>query len=1113
MGESQKPQTPPPVRFITDEPAEKDSFDTHSKLAAAIAEAILTNAELKVIGLLGRWGSGKSTVIKYLSTEVEKRAPSRFKVFTYDAWLHQNDPPRRSFLDNLVASLDADGLIDNERWQTELKFLSGVLEKEDKVETPVLTNDAKFLFLSLLPVPIALSLISVDTIAGAFGANQSLAAVWSFWLAIGMIAFPVLAWPSRVLYLRWYKKRQAEWFPPFLISRHLGRKSTLVERSPNPGSLEFGQRFQDLMIEVSQKDKKLIIVIDNIDRVGDEDALEIWSNIRSFFLASHRTNIIGHEPFHPLVILPVDDGAIKKLFEQRGGTADAADSFISKTFDASFTVPTPVMSDWRAFLADQLKYAFGSRIKEYEIFHIRSFMEAYLKFRSNKQTPKALTPREINRFVNSVASLFLQWRDTEIGIVASSYFAIFRSQVSDNIMGFVLSPNDLLESVEPNWQQKIAALYFGVSLDKAAQVLLEEPLISSINEYEMSSFDGYAAIPGFGEVFSDMTSPYAGSVAEDKGQAWFYLNAAALLARMDRTDAPVWMKQAWSNLEQSIAKSVHFLDASKVFGERLTSVIPLISQSAVSPIAASVGIILIRFLEADNAWKDVSVAKDILVSIIERSDNPEEDVIGLTIKSTPEHFIRLLIAFDGNPEIQKRFTFEPKGDDGNFGQALSSLARDPDMAKGLPAIVEMLSVEDNRANLNIGDIDWQPLISDIADLAPNADSLFSQSRAVLPLIGHLAVTGDAAINLASAGVDQSWVSARLAEALQKGDESAIAAGYALLIWRVRDVPKPGSSWREHLRKYRALIDTTIKFLHKLNGGVTIEPIADSYADHYGSRDLLRAILMRQIELKDLGSIYPDKISKNFFRYYRIIPSSMKDDLLELLLGYKNFEENLGTAPWGEGLNSVADHLAKQGVKKGKEVRRTLIKRLVDSTGEDLLGALENGDEPFSRITKMHNDSSLNLPVESGPYRILESYAPKICSSSDPIVDRWFDLLRTIQMRKQKLLVNLLLGSILEMKECPSLYAILDHGARSLLSSGQLSDHPNSAIYKILLPALRRKGGRAVAKRYKRSIARWVHKADQRAEAKLRMRLTKLIGSPDKERSGFARAVRADWVGD
>ena len=91
------------LQFIRDEPADFDFFQTHTALAKAIAQSIISNPLLRTIGLLGRWGSGKSTVLLQLEKELKRAAPEKFHIFTYDAWLHQHDPVRRSFIEELSA--------------------------------------------------------------------------------------------------------------------------------------------------------------------------------------------------------------------------------------------------------------------------------------------------------------------------------------------------------------------------------------------------------------------------------------------------------------------------------------------------------------------------------------------------------------------------------------------------------------------------------------------------------------------------------------------------------------------------------------------------------------------------------------------------------------------------------------------------------------------------------------------------------------------------------------------------------------------------------------------------------------------------------------------------
>jgi putative protein kinase ArgK-like GTPase of G3E family len=59
------------LRFIPDEASEKDSFGSHTKTADVIATVLQTRPNLRVVGLLGTWGSGKSTVLQFIKKNLE----------------------------------------------------------------------------------------------------------------------------------------------------------------------------------------------------------------------------------------------------------------------------------------------------------------------------------------------------------------------------------------------------------------------------------------------------------------------------------------------------------------------------------------------------------------------------------------------------------------------------------------------------------------------------------------------------------------------------------------------------------------------------------------------------------------------------------------------------------------------------------------------------------------------------------------------------------------------------------------------------------------------------------------------------------------------------------
>jgi hypothetical protein len=99
-------------RFIPNKPRGIDKFEGKSqeRLTNAIFNHIVSNDNenktqnlSRIIGLEGGWGVGKSNVIKQLKNI--DNIKDNYYLFEYDAWGHQEDLQRRSFLEILTTEL------------------------------------------------------------------------------------------------------------------------------------------------------------------------------------------------------------------------------------------------------------------------------------------------------------------------------------------------------------------------------------------------------------------------------------------------------------------------------------------------------------------------------------------------------------------------------------------------------------------------------------------------------------------------------------------------------------------------------------------------------------------------------------------------------------------------------------------------------------------------------------------------------------------------------------------------------------------------------------------------------------------------------------------------
>ena len=135
-----------------------------------------------------------------------------------------------------------------------------------------------------------------------------------------------------------------------------------VTQTPDPTSVEFESMFRELLDEaLKPQNHKLLIVVDNLDRVEPSDALSIWATLQTFLSYSdyQRPDWIDRL----WVLIPYDADAIVRLWDGLGSDAtkpassSLATSFLDKTFQLRFRVPPLLLSNWREFLQEALQQA------------------------------------------------------------------------------------------------------------------------------------------------------------------------------------------------------------------------------------------------------------------------------------------------------------------------------------------------------------------------------------------------------------------------------------------------------------------------------------------------------------------------------------------------------------------------------------------------------------------------------------------------------------------------------------------------------------------------------------------------------------------------------------
>lgn len=264
------------------------------------------------IGLFGSWGSGKSSIIATAKEQLISSKDLKVKFVTYDAWKYANDSFRRMFLFEVQKELGfkrtplMEKFYQNSNQDVDVKNQISPL----KVWLMVAISIIVLLVVSLLNIEIeykisiysifALLSVLIGILTGCF--NQLKVA----------ISKPFMFAPEQ--FEQCFQEMMEEALKPNIIQRAF----QFITR--NPGCISH---------------KKIVIVIDNIDRCNSEQSYNLLTDIKTF-LCDERFNIV--------FVIPVDDEALRKhiLNKSHNNNTDECardkEEFLRKFFNVTLRI-------------------------------------------------------------------------------------------------------------------------------------------------------------------------------------------------------------------------------------------------------------------------------------------------------------------------------------------------------------------------------------------------------------------------------------------------------------------------------------------------------------------------------------------------------------------------------------------------------------------------------------------------------------------------------------------------------------------------------------------------------------------------------------------------------
>lgn len=345
--------------LFVDQPKEditEDKFK-HDIYVKALEE-ILIKCETSInVGIFGKWGVGKTTVINFLKKQIENNKSLKDEIkflSSFDVWKYSGDSFRRQLLLHLNQSLPK-----GERIKDIEDKLYAVTEEEKEGKFKISIKGVVYSVIVLLIL--------------------ALLATYFNYKGIANFMLPLLLIP---LFLLLIQRLDA-------VLRTVMVKK-IVPRVESPE--EFEKIFGDIIEKFNSK--KVVIPIDNLDRCEQRVVIDTLGTIKTFL-----------EKPKCIFIIPCDDEAIRNYINRmrgngifQGKRGEDGEEFLRKFFQASITIPF--------YLEDTLENYMTEIFDEIEL---ADQIDEKLKRRVMQVIMSAYTknPRRIKRFLNNLSILWI----------------------------------------------------------------------------------------------------------------------------------------------------------------------------------------------------------------------------------------------------------------------------------------------------------------------------------------------------------------------------------------------------------------------------------------------------------------------------------------------------------------------------------------------------------------------------------------------------------------------------------------------------------------------------------------------------------------------------------
>ena len=490
-----------PFQIIPEEASIEDAYanEAHQRLADTILKSFEDNNKGFTLGLEGRYGSGKSTAIRLLKKEIKKRKQEKsFPFFYFDAWAHEGDPLRRVFLEELINQC-----FDIENTKVE-KLKDQIAGKRFKRKTNIKRGSTIFGFfmaITALLIPIGVAIFSIIDKSNLTLRNTGDINTWAFIASI-FVSGPAITLIINLLIL-FIKRILGEISKIFVLknwalfqSKGNEKITENIKKSDERTSIEFEKFFLKIIKKLHlNSDKKLIIVLDNIDRTIPQDTKKLISTLQNFLTESSGLTEKEKEFDFVYTIIPYDLEGLNSKLDGEPKEFENIKAFLDKNIRLKLKVPDLIINDWREssknFIEDHLKG--WDEIVIDDVVEILFDLYPYATF--------SPTPRELKIYVNQLGILRNHFNPKVISTRVLCYYIIKKflprkfnndkifDEFSDKeIIGRIINgkmptnTEKLIVKIDNFKEELISIIYDLKDSKNAYSIYIEKPIVEVLNK-------------------------------------------------------------------------------------------------------------------------------------------------------------------------------------------------------------------------------------------------------------------------------------------------------------------------------------------------------------------------------------------------------------------------------------------------------------------------------------------------------------------------------------------------------------------------------------------------------------------------------------------------------